>query len=53
MQAMVSSKADGSEDVQVSVQLPDGRVVQVSDKPKSGGRGGSGATIDVDWKEVR
>lgn len=49
MQVQVTGKPDGSEDVKVNVQLPDGRVVPVS-SGKAGG--GSGPTIDVDWRDV-
>ena len=50
MQAEVTSRPDGQEDVRVTVRLPDGRLVRVGEP---GGSRGAGATIDVEWKEIR
>lgn len=56
LQADVRGQEDGSETVSVSIRLPGGRVIRVSEGGSGhsgGGSGGNGSTIDVDWKEVR
>ena len=54
LQTETVSGSDGQESLTITVRLPNGREVQISDNDGGNfGEGSSKQPIDVEWKEVR